>query len=449
MDMQRKLEILADAAKYDASCASSGIDRSGKGGVGNATACGICHSWSADGRCISLLKVLLTNRCRYDCAYCANRSSNDRPRASFTAKEVADLTMAFYRRNFIEGLFLSSGVEGSPDATMERMIECLRILRCEERFLGYIHVKVIPGAAKEAIERIAGLADRVSVNIELPSRTSLALYAPDKSPDAILHPMALLHKGLSRALDEKHLHSLPSFAPAGQSTQMIIGASGESDRQIVMLAQGLYRKYAMRRVYYSAYVPVGDECRLPALPAPPLLREHRLYQCDFLQRQYGFHADEILPESHPFLDPLLDPKCVWALRNLENFPMEVNRAPLEMLLRVPGIGTTGAKRIVTARRAASLQPEDLKRLGIVLKRARYFITCSGHYLGGIPMREDILVRALTAQEKAIAPQGLFAEQTSLFAPEDAPLAFLPPASHIPLLPPDVLPPLAPAACHGV
>ncbi len=442
MDMEQKLAILADAAKYDVSCASSGIDRSGKGGVGNATACGICHTWSADGRCVSLLKILLTNRCKYDCAYCTNRAGNDRARAAFTPREIVDLTMGFYRRNFIEGLFLSSGVERSPDHTMERMIECLRILRREERFMGYIHVKVIPGASDEAIDRIALLADRVSVNIELPSRTSLALYAPEKSADAILAPMTRLREGLRRANDEKHLHAIAKYMPAGQSTQMIIGASAESDRQIVMLAQGLYRKFAMRRVYYSAYVPVGDESRVPALAHPPLLREHRLYQCDFLQRQYGFHADEILPESHPFLDPLLDPKAAWALRHLEDFPVEVNRAGYEQLLRIPGVGTKGAQRILTARRAAELEPEDLRRIGVVLKRAKYFITCKGRYIGGVPMRLDVLTRALTEQEKVKAPDGTYAEQLSLF-PRTAHLPPLP--GVLPLLPEDTSQALAPAS----
>jgi putative DNA modification/repair radical SAM protein len=441
MDVRQKLEILADAAKYDVSCASSGVDRSGKGGVGNATACGICHSWSADGRCISLLKVLMTNRCRYDCAYCVNRASNDRPRASFAPREITELTMNFYRRNFIEGLFLSSAVEGSPDATMERMIEILRILRKEERFFGYIHVKVIPGASPDAIDRAARLADRVSVNIELPSRDSLRAYAPDKTADAILSPMGQLHRGLTRALDERKVfESVPRYMPSGQSTQMIVGASGESDRQIIMLAQGLYRKFAMRRVYYSAYVPVGDEKRLPALPNPPLLREHRLYQCDFLQRQYGFHADEILPEAHPFLDPLLDPKAAWALRNLDHFPIEVNAAPYETLLRIPGVGKVGAKRIVAARRAAPLQADDLKRLGVVLKRAKYFVTCKGKYLGGVPIREDVLSRAMTSQEALSLPGGLYAEQTSLFPAQ----AVLPPLPDImPLLPRDTQPALPP------
>ena len=443
MDIQEKLEILADAAKYDASCSTSGIDRSGKGGVGNALGCGICHSWSADGRCVSLLKLLMTNKCCYDCAYCVNRRSNDRPRASLSPEEIVQLTMAFYRRNYIEGLFLSSAIERSPDSTMERMAEILRLLRQRERFFGYIHVKVIPGASPEAIDRLALLADRVSVNIELPSRTSLAQYAPQKRAEGILLPMGQLRDGLVRAKDEKHLRSLPRYMPAGQTTQMIIGASGESDRQIVMLAQGLYKKYSMRRVYYSAYVPVGDEKKLPALPHPPLLREHRLYQCDFLQRQYGFHADEILPEAHPFLDARLDPKCVWALRNLEAFPVDVNVAPYETLLRVPGVGPKGASRIVAARRGNPLTPEALKRLGIVLKRARYFLTCRGRYLGGVPIREDILAQALGAQEKLVTSQGLLAEQTTLFPARDAL-----PAPHLPLLPDDLGAAIAPEVLHA-
>lgn len=416
MNNEEKLAILADSAKYDASCSTSGVNRSGKGGVGNATACGVCHAWSSDGRCISLLKVLMTNRCRYDCAYCINRASNDVPRASFSPEELAELTMGFYRRNFIEGLFLSSAVEGSADHTMERMIRTLEILRKENYFLGYIHAKVIPGASQDSIDRIARLADRVSVNIELPSRSSLALLAPDKKADAILTPMGQLRDGLLRSADERHLRSAGAYMPGGQTTQLIVGASGESDRQIIRLSQGLYGKFGMRRVYYSAYVPVGDERRLPALPNPPLLREHRLYQCDFLQRQYGFHADEILPEEHPYLDPLLDPKCAWALRNLKTFPLEVNRASLEELLRIPGVGRLGARRIVTARRIGPVSVEALRRMGIVLKRAQYFLTCNGRYLGGIPLREDILYRALTSQERVRAPKGLLAEQTTLLPP---------------------------------
>lgn len=446
MELLEKLEILADAAKYDVSCSTSGIDRSGEGGVGSALGCGICHSWSADGRCVSLLKILMTNKCRYDCAYCTNRASNDRPRATLSPEEIVDLTMGFYRRNYIEGLFLSSAVERSPDHTMERMIEALGLLRRRERFFGYIHVKVIPDASQDAVDRIARLADRVSVNIELPSRTSLAEFAPEKSADGILKPMGRLRDGLLLAKSEEHLRHLPKYMPAGQTTQMIIGASDESDRQIIMLAQGLYKKYSMRRVYYSAYVPVGDERRLPALPHPPLLREHRLYQCDFLQRQYGFHADEILPESHPFLDPRLDPKCVWALRHLEDFPIEVNQAPYEVLLRVPGIGTKGASRIVAARRAFPLAIEDLRRLGIVLKRARYFLTCRGQYIGGIPLRENTLTQALASQEKLITPQGFLAEQTSLF-PD--PAATLPWTEAVPLLPADTGSAIPPKAPHAV
>lgn len=445
MNLQEKLEILADAAKYDASCSTSGVDRANKGGVGNALGCGICHSWSADGRCVSLLKLLMTNKCRYDCAYCVNRCSNDRPRASLSPEEIVQLTMAFYRRNYIEGLFLSSAVERSPDATMERMALCLRLLRERERFFGYIHVKVIPGASADVVDDLARLADRVSVNIELPSRTSLAEFAPDKTASGILTPMGQLRDGLLLAKDERHFRSLPKYMPAGQTTQMVIGASGESDRQIIMLAQGLYKKYSMRRVYYSAYVPVGDETRLPALAHPPLLREHRLYQCDFLQRQYGFHANEILPESHPFLDPRLDPKCVWALRHLETFPVEVGTAPYETLLRVPGIGPTGASRIVAARRGYPLSPEALKRLGIVMKRARYFLTCGGRYLGGVPLREDIVTQALTAQEKLVTSQGFLAEQTSLFPSGDTHPAL---PNILPLLPADTGSAIAPEVLHG-
>lgn len=381
LTLAEKLEILADGAKYDVSCASSGSSRRNRGGIGNAAQCGICHSWTADGRCVSLLKILLTNACIYDCAYCVNRRSNDTRRVLLTPAEVAELTIGFYRRNAIEGLFLSTGVVKDPDHTMELLIEATRILREEHRFNGYIHVKVVPGADLLLVERLGRLADRVSVNMELPSRESLQLLAPDKSREAIVAPMKRVGELIVQAREErKASRKLPPFAPAGQSTQLIIGASGESDLQIVSLAAGLYGRLALKRVYYSAFIPVNRDERLPsAVGTPPLVREHRLYQADWLLRFYGFAAGELLDEAHPNLDLALDPKAGWALRNLHLFPVEVNRAPLELLLRVPGIGVRSAQRIVAARRGGHLSLEDLARLGAVMKRARYFVTARGRF----------------------------------------------------------------------
>ncbi|EAT59245.1 putative DNA modification/repair radical SAM protein [Chlorobium ferrooxidans] len=380
MDTLAKLQILSGAARYDASCASSGSRREGAppGGTGNTSQSGICHSWSDDGRCISLLKLLLSNDCRYDCAYCVNRVSNQVPRASFTARDVVDLTLEFYRRNYIEGLFLSSAVMQSPDQTMERMVRVAETLRIEERFGGYIHMKIIPGCSSELVRRAGLYADRISVNIELPSQASLQRLAPQKEKAAILEPMALIGREIQESLVErKKIRSAPRFAPAGQSTQMIIGASPETDFQILRLSQGLYKKMNLKRVYYSAYVPVSDDNRLPVLAAPPLLREHRLYQADWLLRFYGFSAEEILSDDAPHLDESFDPKTAWALRHPEFFPVEINRADYATLLRVPGIGVTSAKRIVAARRFSLITPEGMKKIGVVMKRAKYFITCSG------------------------------------------------------------------------
>ena len=373
MTLMEKLGVLADAAKYDASCASSGTDRPGTAPMG------ICHSWADDGRCISLLKVLMSNACSYNCAYCVNRRDSDAPRATFTPRELAELTIGFYRRNYIEGLFLSSAVLGSADATMERMVEALRLLREEYGFRGYIHVKTIPGCSQGLMDAAGLLADRVSINIELPSQASLQRLAPDKSRHDILSPMGYLTGRIAQSQEERlALRHAPRFAPAGQSTQMIVGATGESDRQILLLTQGLYQKYRLKRVYYSAYTPVpGASSLLPALREPPLLREHRLYQCDFLLRFYSFTAEELLSAEQPNLDPAVDPKACWALRHLEQFPVEVNRADYETLLRVPGIGVKSAQRILAARRHASLRPEHLKKLGVVMKRAAYFLTCQG------------------------------------------------------------------------
>ena len=355
MDTMEKLRILSDAAKYDAACTSSGVNRAGvKGQLGSAAACGICHSFASHGRCISLLKVLMTNICAYDCTYCLNRRSNDTPRATFRPQELADLTISFYRRNYIEGLFLSSAVFGSPDITCERMLETLHILRNEYHFNGYIHVKAIPGADETLLQQLGLLADRMSVNIELPSNDSLKRLAPQKSKENILLPMSRIRDGIKEnAHDLIRYKSAPRFVPGGQSTQMIIGATPENDRCILQLSEGLYHKYSLKRVFYSAYIPVVQDRNLPALDtAPPLLREHRLYQADWLLRFYGFTADELLSEKTPDLDPMLDPKCSWAVRHPEEFPVEVNRAPYEKLLRVPGIGVVSAKRIIRARRQA-------------------------------------------------------------------------------------------------
>lgn len=415
MELMDKLEILADAAKYDAACTSSGLDRPGRPGtIGSTTLAGCCHSFSADGRCISLLKVLMTNVCAYDCQYCVNRRSNDLPRAAFTPRELCELTMGFYRRNYIEGLFLSSAVLVSPDYTTERMIEALRLLREEYRFGGYIHAKAIPGADPRLTYRLGLLADRMSVNIELPSAGSLALLAPDKRKENILTPMGQIRDGISLASRERKLcRHAPRFAPAGQSTQMIVGATPESDRQILTLTQGLYDKYHLKRVFYSAYMPVSNSPLLPAPQnfQPPLLREHRLYQADWLLRFYHFRAEELLDEEAPNLDPRLDPKCTWALRHLEFFPVEVNRADYEALLRVPGVGVRSARRILAARRVGPLTFEGLKRLGVVLKRAQYFLTCSGRPLTGLRVREDGLMRHLATLD---APREPVMEQLSLF-----------------------------------
>ena len=417
VDLMKKLTILADSAKYDAACTSSGDDRTAApGSMGSAVGCGICHSFAADGRCISLLKVLMTNACAYDCKYCVNRRSNDTPRAAFSPRELAELTMQFYRRNYIEGLFLSSGILKNPDYTCERMIETLRILRKEYRFGGYIHAKAIPGADPLLIEQMGLLADRMSVNIELPSQRGLAALAPDKSKADILKPMAQISGRIRESKNEltRYRHA-PSFAKAGQSTQMIIGATPDTDYQILSLSAALYRRYRLRRVFYSAYMPVSNHPSLPAVTTrPPLMREHRLYQADWLLRFYGFSADELLDEDHPNFNPYLDPKCNWALHHMEFFPVEVNTASMETLLRVPGIGTTSAARIMKARRTGTITFEGLKKLGAVLKRAQYFVTCNGKMNEGLRMTENGLLRALTSERcQEELPDGT-PEQLSLF-----------------------------------
>ena len=420
MELLDKLEILTDAAKYDAACTSSGLDRQGRRGgrIGSTMAPGCCHTFSADGRCVTLLKVLLGNACAYDCQYCVNRRSHDTRRAVFTPRELAELTIQFYRRNYIEGLFLSSAVLKNPDYTTELMIRALRLLREEYGFAGYIHAKAIPGADPALTWQLGLLADRLSVNIELPSAASLRLLAPEKKKEAILAPMAQIRDGSAES--RRSLRALPArralrFAPAGQSTQMIIGATPEDDRHILTLTQGLYRKYHLKRVFYSAYLPVSDSNLLPA-PAtfrPPLLREHRLYQADWLLRFYHFRAEELLDEQNPNFDPRLDPKCCWALRHPEFFPVEVNRADYECLLRVPGIGVKSARRILTARRTGALDEQGLKKLGVVLKRARYFITCSGRMTEGLRMRPEGVLHQLLALERPRLPGGGL-DQLSLF-----------------------------------
>lgn len=418
MDTLEKLNILTDAAKYDAACTSSGVRRgyqAGKIGNTSSSIAGCCHSFSADGRCITLLKVLMNNSCVYDCQYCVNRRSNDVRRAVFTPRELAELTIQFYRRNYIEGLFLSSGVLRNPDYTTERMITCLRILRQEYRFNGYIHAKAIPGTSSELVNALGLLADRLSVNIELPSEQGLKLLAPDKTRSAIFSPMSQIRDTVVQNKQElaKYRHA-PTFAPAGQSTQLIVGATEDSDRKILRLTESLYGKYRLKRVFYSAYVPVVENSLLPSLETkPPLLREHRLYQADWLLRFYGFRASELLDDTHPDFNPLLDPKCDWAVRHLECFPVEIMQAEYEQLLRVPGIGVLSAKRILSARRCGNLRWEDLKKLGVVVKRAQYFITCGGRMREGLRFSPYTLPLQLEQMERGLLPCAA-GQQLSLF-----------------------------------
>ena len=449
MDLMKKLTILSDAAKYDAACTSSGVDKKNNGaGLGNAKACGICHSFSVDGRCISLLKILFTNECIYNCRYCVNRSSNDVLRATFTPEEICRLTIEFYRRNYIEGLFLSSGIIVSPDETMKRLTETVMLLRTKYHFGGYIHLKGIPGASQSLIETAGWYADRMSVNLELPTIDGLKKLAPHKNPKKLVAPIRQIQNGIvdhrlmigkdasmERSQSNKYLkHTIfqenpyqriqtgsspltladpslkntlrlqnngkpASFVPAGQSTQMIIGATGESDLQLLSTTQKLYQQYDLKRVFYSAYVPLNEDSNLPALgTAPPRLREHRLYQADWLLRFYGFKADELLSVDRPNFNTMLDPKCDWALRHLDIYPVEINRASYDVLLRVPGIGTKSAFRIVKARKHGTLNFEHLKKMGIVLKRAKYFITCSGKMMYRIPIEEDFITRQLIGED---------------------------------------------------
>lgn len=464
--LMEKLQILADSAKYDVSCSSSGSHRKNTGTIGNAHTAGICHSWSADGRCISLLKVLFSNKCVYNCEYCVNRRSNDFPRASFEPDELARLTIEFYRRNYIEGLFLSSAVEVSPDHTAERILESLQLLRYKYGFSGYIHAKIIPGVSQELLHEIGLVADRLSVNIEMPTARSLQAFAPQKKPKEIFTPMRQITnsliernslkgpgnmfrgiavnapehylKGFSREIEEKDkagssradrdtqdsITAVSSarplsrnrrrqgedFAPAGQTTQMIIGAGGETDQSILNTSESLYRTFKMKRVYYSAYVPVVDSPMLPTRKtAPPLAREHRIYQADWLLRFYGFSVKELFTEKSQNLDPDLDPKVTWALRNLDQFPVEVNRASYDILMRIPGIGAVSARRIVRQRRLSAVKFDDLKKMGVVLKRAKYFLTCSGRYYGEKRFEPEVIRNAILQMENGLQ-MSLFDDQ---------------------------------------
>lgn len=420
MSVMDKLGVLSDAAKYDVACTSSGVERNGNGkDMGNCVAGGICHSFSADGRCISLLKILFTNECIYDCKYCLNRKSNDIERATFTPEEVCELTMQFYRRNYIEGLFLSSGIIQSPNYTMELIYQTIYLLRNRYRFNGYVHVKAIPGADSRLIQLTGFLVDRMSVNLELPTAEGLKNLAPNKHRKLILSPMRQIQNGIMENKNELVVYrNAPKFVSGGQSTQMIIGATPENDYQILNVAESLYDKFDLKRVFYSAFVKVNEDKALPALPGgPPLLREHRLYQADWLLRFYGFKASELLSIERPFFNVMLDPKEDWAVRNLDQFPVEINRASYEMILRVPGIGVKSAMRIINARRTANLDFISLKKIGVVLKRALYFITCNGKMMYSTKLDEDYIVRNLTADAKEkqyFSRDGLTYRQISLF-----------------------------------
>lgn len=402
--LMEKLSILTDAAKYDVACTSSGVDRKGDGEhMGNCISAGLCHAFAADGRCVSLLKILFTNECIFNCAYCQNNCNSDVPRASFTPDEVCSLTMEFYRRNYIEGLFLSSGIMISPNYTMDLIYQTLYKLRNEHHFNGYIHVKAIPGADPALIEKAGFLADRMSINLELPTADGLKKLAPYKSRNTILKPMRQIQNGITENKNELMLYrKAPKFVPAGQSTQMIIGATPENDFHIMSVAEALYQNFDLKRVFYSAFVNVNQNSNLPVLPGgPPLLREHRLYQADWLLRFYDFKVEELLSEDHPDFNIYLDPKCDWALRHLELFPVEINRASYHTLLRVPGIGYKSAERIVKARRSNRLDFSDLKKIGVVLKRALYFITCSGKMMYNTRIEENYICSNLMADRTQI------------------------------------------------
>jgi putative DNA modification/repair radical SAM protein len=412
-----KLKILAGAAKYDVSCASSGTKRGNtQGGIGNAAAWGICHSFAEDGRCISLMKIMLSNYCIYDCAYCYNRKSNDIPRTSFTPDEIANLTIEFYRRNYIEGLFLSSGVLNNPDYTMERLVLVAKKLRTEHRYNGYIHLKTIPGASQQLIADAGRWADRLSVNIEIPTENNLKILAPDKDFKSVLEPMKIISTGILESKEERRSHrNAPLFSPSGQSTQLIIGATNDTDHTILKLSSALYTRRDLKRVYYSGYIPVNSyDSRLPALSAPPLRREHRLYQADWLMRFYGFSSNEIVNDENPNLDLELDPKVTWALRNPHLFPVDINTADPLMLLRVPGIGTKSAQLILMARKHNRLNSSHLKKMGVVMKRAQFFITCNELRSQNIQDLRPEVVRQLLLDKKPIGSDSAF--QLKLFLP---------------------------------
>lgn len=414
--IKEKLAILADAAKYDVSCSSSGSNRKGvKGDLGNTSAFGICHSFTEDGRCISLLKILLTNHCIYDCVYCVSRRSNDIKRAAFTVEEIVDLTINFYRRNYIEGLFLSSGVFKDPNTTMERLVCVAKKLRLEERFNGYIHLKTIPGASDELIREAGLYADRLSINLEIPTKEGLKLLAPEKDHKQMLSNVEFVKNELAISTIEKQKYKhAPKFAPAGQTTQMIIGATNETDQKIIHVADYMYQKLALKRVYYSGYVPVLQDSRLPSLQSQvPVVRENRLYQADWLMRYYGFAPNEIVDDRQPFLDLEIDPKLAWALRNSHLFPIDINQAPREMLLRIPGVGVRSVQKILMARKFQTLSYYDLKKMGVTLSRAKYFITCSG----ATPLAgtiDPLRLRGLLLGQSHSKHKQLFTGQLSLF-----------------------------------
>jgi len=412
-----KLKILAGAAKYDVSCASSGTKRSNtQGGIGNATAWGICHSFAEDGRCISLLKIMLSNYCIYDCAYCYNRKSNDIPRTSFTPDEIANLTIEFYRRNYIEGLFLSSGVLINPDHTMERMVSVAKKLRTEHRYNGYIHLKAIPGASQQLISDAGRWADRLSVNIEIPTENNLKILAPDKNFKSILEPMKMISTGILESKEERKSHrNAPLFSPSGQSTQLIIGATNDTDHTILKLSSALYTRRDLKRVYYSGYIPINNyDSRLPTVSTPPLRREHRLYQADWLMRFYGFRSNEIVSVENPNLDLELDPKVTWALRNPQLFPVDINTADPLMLLRIPGIGTKSVQLILMARKHNRLNSSHLKKMGVVMKRAQFFITCNELRSQNIQELKPEIVRQLLLDKKSLGSDA--SVQLKLFYP---------------------------------
>ena len=414
--IKEKLAILADAAKYDVSCSSSGSNRKGvKGDLGNTSAFGICHSFTEDGRCISLLKILLTNHCIYDCIYCVSRRSNDIKRAAFTVEEIVDLTINFYRRNYIEGLFLSSGVFKDPNTTMERLVRVAKELRLEERFNGYIHLKTIPGASDELIREAGLYADRLSINLEIPTKEGLKLLAPEKDHKQMLSNVEFVKNELAiNTIEKQKYKHAPKFAPAGQTTQMIIGATNETDQKIIHVADYMYQKLSLKRVYYSGYVPVLQDSRLPSLQSQvPVVRENRLYQADWLMRYYGFAPNEIVDERQPFLDLEIDPKLAWALRNSHLFPIDINQAPREMLLRIPGVGVRSVQKILMARKFQTLSYYDLKKMGVTLSRAKYFITCSG----ATPLAgtiDPLRLRGLLLGQSHSKHKQLFTGQLSLF-----------------------------------